>query len=181
MYEGLVGADSLQLCVTFQCMLQSQKVSVKLLSSPRYSPAHSNHVFFSLHPTGDDTNCRTYVRKVHASIDFKRRRLPRKAKVAWETAVPTHMVTAFSVWGKQLVNFGMLMQKQMSALIAFTVGQKHRDYGQCERRKSRHVWPVDCEFVCRYIFSLWVSGTVSALLSLCCISWGSTAGKKSLK
>ena len=64
---------------------------------PRYSPAHSNHVLFSLHPSGDDTNCRTYVRKVRASIDFKHRSQPRKAKVAWETPAQTHMDIASSV------------------------------------------------------------------------------------
>lgn len=49
---------------------------LKAATSPCHSPVHSNHVFFSLHPSGDDTNCRTYVRKVRALIDFKCHRHP---------------------------------------------------------------------------------------------------------
>lgn len=106
-------------------------------ASPRHAPAHSNPVFVS------DRNCGTYVRKVPTTIAFKRRMRPRKAKAAWETAARAHTWPShFQSEGKQLVSFGMLMQKQMSALIASAVGRKHRDYGQSERRKSRHVWLV---------------------------------------
>lgn len=73
----------------------------------------------------------------------------REAKgVAWETTAQTHMAVAFSVWGKQLVNCGMSMQKQTSALIASTVGRKQWDYGQRERRKSGVFGPAVWVRVC---------------------------------
>lgn len=81
----------------------------------------------------------------------------REAKgVAWETTAQTHMAVAFSVWGKQLVNSGMSMQKQTSALIASTVGQKQWDYGQRERRKSGVFGP-----------SVWVCVCVGEQLTVC--------------
>ena len=48
-----MSTDSLQLCATFQYMLQSQNKR-EAATSPRNSVAHSNHVFFTLYPFGDD-------------------------------------------------------------------------------------------------------------------------------
>lgn len=98
----------------------------------------------------------------------------REAKgVAWETTAQTHMAVAFWVWGKQLVNSGMSMQKQTSALIASTVGRKQWDYGQRERRKSGVFGPSVWVCVCRWTAHSLCVSPVSAHPSLCCISRGS--------